>query len=284
MAYIPQPMPLMPGDSAICMEIIYEKQFTTVDDVWHDTDHLHDCYEIYVNLSGDVSFRVTDQVYSISRGDVILTGPNALHRCLYHSDCVHEHFCLWIKGVPLSETNALQFPQQPLISLSPEHKSALIDHCFGLYRAQQAEESQHFRAAHHFFGILDLICTGEHEDAVARNLPLRFTEILLHISRHFREPSFNVTAICETFFISNSSLNRYFSTYFQTSPSLYIESCRFAEAKKLLQTGHSVQDTGLRCGFSDCPYFVKRFRKKFGITPLRYQKQCDADTERSAFP
>ena len=272
MTFSPQPTPLLPTGNAIAVEVTYQKQFTTVDDIWHDPDHLHDFYEIYVNLSGDVSFRVEDRVYNISRGDMILTAPNQLHRCLYHGDCVHEHFCIWITG--LSDTQKL--PRQALICLPDEMKEALIDHCFGLYQSKQ-DAGQSFRSAHHFFAILDLLCTTKHAGTTSRNLPLRFAEILLHISRHFREPAFNVTAICDAFFISNSSLNRYFSTYFQTSPSLYIEACRFAEAKKLLQTGHSVQQTSSLCGFSDCPYFVKRFHKKFGITPLQYQKQCRAE-------
>lgn len=270
MAFVPQPLPLLSG-SAIGLEITYEKQFTTVDDVWHDTDHLHDGYELYVNVSGDVSFRVEDRIYGITRGDVIFTEPNTLHRCIFHSDCVHEHFCIWIKGLPPEE--AAQLPKQRLIALSAEDKETLIAHCFGLYRARQGGEGLGYRSAHHFFGILDMLCTGNPAKAAAQNLPIRFAEILVYIGRHFREPGCNVTAVCNAFFISSSTLNRYFSTYFQTSPSLYIEACRFAEAKKLLQTGHSVQETGLRCGFSDCPYFVKRFHKKFGLTPLQYQKQ-----------
>ena len=282
MAYDPRPMPILPAGGGIAMEITYEKQFTTVDDVWHDADHLHDFYEIYINLSGDVSFRVDQQVYPVTRGDMILTMPNGVHRCLYHGDGVHEHFCIWIKGLSQSDEVLIsRFVRQTKIVLSDADKERLIEHCFELYRSRQEENEQRFRAAHHFFGILDLICTGKQVVDVTQSLPLRFTEMLLHISRNFHDPSFNVAALGKAFFISNSSLNRYFSTYFQTTPSLYIESSRFAEAKKLLRMGYSVQHTSFHCGFSDCPYFVKRFRTKFGITPMQYRKQCEAEsTER----
>lgn len=274
MQYHPIPLPLLPGSNTIAVEIKYEKQFTTVDDVWHDEDHLHDFYEIYINLTGDVSFRVGEQVYPIEGGDMILTTPNELHRCLYHSDCVHEHFCIWIKGVPLSnEAIASRFTKQTRIALSDANKEKLLEHCFGLYQSMQKENELQFRAAHHFFGILDLICTGKQTGNDAQILPIRFTEILLYISRHFSDPSCNVTQVCEQFFISKSSLRRLFSNYFQTTPSQYIESYRFAEAKKLLMTGHSAQYTCFHCGFSDCSYFVMRFRKKFGVTPAQYRKQ-----------
>lgn len=274
MLYHPIPLPLLPGCDTIAIEITYEKQFTTVDDVWHDEDHLHDFYEIYVNLSGNVSFRVGEYVYPIERGDMILTNPNESHRCIYPNNCFHEHFCIWIKGLPLSDgTFAPRFAEQTRITLSDKNKEKLIEHCFGLYQSRQQENEIPLRTAHHFFGILDLICTGEQIEHATQCLPIRFTEILLYISRHFCDPACNVTQVCEQFYISKSSLRRLFSTYFQTTPSLYIESCRFAEAKKLLMLGHSVQYTCFHCGFSDCSYFVMRFRKKFGMTPAQYRKQ-----------
>ena len=277
MPYVPRPLPFLFSHEPIAMEIHYEKQFTTVNDVWHDADHLHDFYEIYVNLSGDVSFRVGNQIFPIQRGDVILTTPNELHRCLYHEDCIHEHFCIWFKDFSLSEELLFsRFSDQPLLVLSDEEKEQLIEHCFELYQFQHAENELQFRVAHHFFAILDLILTGKQVANAAQNLPVRFTEILLYVSRHFQEASFNVAALGKATHVSCSTLNRYFSNYFQTSPSLYIESCRFSEAKKLLRSGHSVQHTCFHSGFSDCAYFIKRFHKKFGLTPMQYRKNWES--------
>ena len=274
MGYTPTPLPLMPGGELTAIEITYGKEFTTVDDVWHDADHLHDFYEIYINLSGDVSFCVEDQVYPISRGAVILTTPNQSHRCIYHSDCVHEHFCIWIKDLPLlAKALAKRFAKQSLISFSAEDTEALIDHCFGLYDSHQRETDHRCRAAPHFFGMLDLICNGKQVATAAQSLPVRLTEILLYISRHFQEPTCNVSTLCEQFYVSKSALRRQFAAHFQTTPSAYIESRRFSEAKKLLLTGNSVQYACFHSGFSDCSYFVMRFRRKFGMTPGQYQKQ-----------
>ncbi len=272
MIYIPHLSPLLPATDQILTEIQYTKTYTTVNDVYHDDDHIHDFYEIYVNLNGDVSFRVENHIYPIRRGDIILTRPNEIHRCIYHSDCVHEHFCIWIgrfSSLPFAGT---PFADQTLLCFSEEDKAKLIEHCFHLYQCTQSDSSP-FSSAHHFFALLDLICTGKQTAPAFSNLPLCFTEILLYISRHIRESSCNVTHLSEMFFISRSQLNRYFSTYFQTTPSAYIESCRLSEAKKLLQIGYNVQYTALHCGFTDAAYFVMRFRKKFGVTPLQYQKQ-----------
>ena len=272
MKYIPRLSPLFPSAGHILTEVQYCKYHTTVDDVRHDDDHIHDCYEIYVNLNGDVSFRVENRVYPIQSGDIILTRPNEIHRCLYHSDCVHEHFCIWISGIPSSLFEKTPFADRILVSLSEEEKKKLISHCFHLYQCAQ-EETFPFSRERHFFAVLDLICTGKQTAPALPDLPLSFTEILLYISHHACEPECNVTGLCRAFFISRSQLNRDFAARFQTTPSAYIESCRMREAKRLLQIGYSVQYTALHCGYTDASYFVMRFRKKFGITPLQYQKQ-----------
>ena len=271
MKYCPRLIPILPSADHILAEVQYCKYYTTVNDIHHDNDHIHDFYEIYVNLNGDVSFRVGNRIYPVRRGDVILTRPNEIHRCIYRSDCVHEHFCIWFSGLSSSLFEKTPFADQILLTFSEDEKEKLISHCFRLHESTK-EDASPFSSEHHFFALLDLICTGK-QTSVSPSLPVGFTEILLYISRHFHDPSCNVTHISQAFFISRSQLNRDFAAYFQTTPFAYIESYRLSEAKKLLQIGYNVQYTALHCGYTDTAYFVLRFRRKFGITPLQYQKQ-----------
>ncbi len=271
MIFVPKLKPLIDNKDVILSEIFYESRFTTVDDARNDGDHIHDFYEIYVNLAGDVSFLVEDDLYTVSRGDIILSAPNKLHRCIYHSDCVHEHFCIWIKDLP-SDPIKEKVKNMHKITLSEEQRDNLIQFCFNLY-SSRGEARMQFRAAQSFFGILDLISTGAVQSPPGAQLPAPLSEIMNYISCKFTEPACTAAQICKEFYISKSTLCRRFRRYLQTTPSDYIESKRLSEAKKLLSTGHSVQDACINSGFSDCSYFIMRFRKKFGITPYKYQKE-----------
>ena len=42
----------------------------------HNEAHIHKRCEVYINLSGDVSFAVENRLYSITRGSVIITRPS----------------------------------------------------------------------------------------------------------------------------------------------------------------------------------------------------------------
>lgn len=56
--------------------------------------HIHEECEIYVNLSGDVSFVVENHIYPLKPGDIIITRPYEYHHCVYHSNKLHKHF--WV--------------------------------------------------------------------------------------------------------------------------------------------------------------------------------------------
>ncbi|MCI6583305.1 MAG: helix-turn-helix transcriptional regulator [Oscillospiraceae bacterium] len=51
-------------------------------------------------------------------------------------------------------------------------------------------------------------------------------------------------------------------------------SARLALAKRLLKTTDiSVNETARSCGYDDESYFMKLFKKQFGITALAYRKR-----------
>ena len=47
--------------------------------------HFHDRCEIYINISGDVSYMVENHLYPVSKGDIIITKPFEYHNCIYNN-------------------------------------------------------------------------------------------------------------------------------------------------------------------------------------------------------
>ena len=60
--------------------------------------HIHDFYEIYLNISGDVSFLHNKNVYRIEPGDIIISKPGEFHYCIYNSAAYHDHCCMWFSA------------------------------------------------------------------------------------------------------------------------------------------------------------------------------------------
>ena len=72
--------------------------------------------------------------------------------------------------------------------------------------------------------------------------------------------------------VSEREASRCFKKNIGQSPVEYLIAFRLNEAKKLLrESGLSVTEVSLRCGFSDSAYFGRVFRAAFGVTPRTYR-------------
>ena len=255
--------------SDIKYALVYDKSFHTPDDPSLDPSHVHSGYEFYVNVSGDVCFLVNNKFYPISSGDVIVCKPNDLHICIYNSSCVHEHFCLWIECN--ENSTMLDFLEQNLnnrFTLSEKNKSKLIDMLFTLSKSKNKMEQSAL-----ILSFLAMISAEKNivgdQDSV---LPFDMQQILDYIDANFAQIR-NVKDVSDKFFISSSTLNRWFKKYLQISPREFLEAKKLSYAKKLLNDGESVNSVCIKTGFTDCSYFISVFKKKFGETPHQFYRK-----------
>jgi transcriptional regulator GlxA family with amidase domain len=68
--------------------------------------------------------------------------------------------------------------------------------------------------------------------------------------------------------LSERQLERLFRRYLDTTPSRYARDHRLARARDLLrQTGMSVIEVAVACGFATASHFTKSYRERFGKSP-----------------
>ncbi len=239
--------------------------------------HIHDYYELYFNLQGDVSFSVENTIYPVQSGDLIITMPNEVHYCIYNGDCIHEHYCLWIQAAePFRSLLAPFFERERgqgnRIRLDKCEKESLRRWLDTLLCERDVEHRITVKSGAAVMNILDLLNDVKHQTAAPLHLPELLREILAYIDREL-DRTCSVQGLCDTFFISRSSLLRLFKRYLGTTPSKYVENKRLALARRLLEEGTSVQSTCEQCGFPDYSHFIALFRTRFGITPLQYSRR-----------
>ena len=95
-----------------------------------------------------------------------------------------------------------------------------------------------------------------------------FAACLQYIEAHFCEPTLDIGSVCESGFISPSSLQRAFLQRLGVSPKQYIIKLRMNKALQLLiENKRSVKEIAFLCGFSDEKYFSRAFKEKYGYPP-----------------
>ena len=235
-----------------------------------DDSHIHSCYEIYVNVSGDVSFLHEDNLYMIKPGDVIFLEPGEVHHCVYRSACVHEHYCLWF------ETDASSLISDFLkkhrvdgyIRLNEKNKDKLLS----LF-AEFEKNKERFERSVIFLEILKLLKERDYDSSEDEKaaIPHKMQTILEYVNEKFLEIN-SVNAIAQQFHVSIPTVNRWFREYLHLSPSELIRAKKLAYAEKLISNDCSVTEACFLSGFTDCSRFISLFKKNYGKTPLQYKK------------
>ena len=103
--------------------------------------------------------------------------------------------------------------------------------------------------------------------------PNHVVNTLVYIDHHYME-TFTLDDISGSLNISKFSLAHDFKRYIGKSIMDYVCEKRMTRAKELLSnTEESIGEIGFQIGFSSDAYFISTFKKKVGITPLKYRKQ-----------
>jgi len=233
--------------------------------------HTHDVYELYVNLSGDVSFLVENQLHPLSRGDVILTRPGQQHHCVYRSEAPPRLF--WILFDAGKNPEIAGFLEREIgtgcIRMAEPGREEFITLCGELMQ----EDTGDALGWGHFWRMLMLLRAGAaHRQQDAAPLPEDLARTLTYIDAHISEP-LQVRDIARSLYISESTIQRRFLTYLDMKPAAYIRTKKLATAAGLLRGGATVLEAGLAVGYADNSHFIRIFRRQYGVTPHTYARR-----------
>ena len=257
-----------PCVSNVTLSAVYnELDKCSAENVFHS--HSHNECEIYINISGDVSFVVENTVYQIIPGSVIITRPGEYHHCVYHSDAVHRHFWILLSADGINEVLSRFYNRDAgkdnLLMLSATGFKELSDLCYALCEKNDSEN------LYRFFKLIHLIDLAEVADVKNSDETSVLDVALGYIGENLTE-NITIKDISEAAFVSVSTLERYFEKALRITPSEYIKKRRLALAADLLLCGASVTDACHRSGFTDCSKFIEQFRIHYGKTPLKWKK------------
>ncbi len=233
--------------------------------------HTHNEFEIYINLSGDVSFLVENNLYKLTRGDVIIARPGEHHHCVYRSDAPHKLF--WILFDSPKNGDVLDFLKEGFkenfISPQEELREELLELCYTLHRGILSEEDKIYS----FFRIFAILKKSKDNSPETQSaLSLELKRIIEYIDRRIFE-EITVSEIAKALYISQSTLERRFKETLGITPSEYIRKKKLVLAAEMLREGKSVLTAGSGVGYNDTSYFIELFKQYYGVTPYQYKKK-----------
>jgi len=119
--------------------------------------------------------------------------------------------------------------------------------------------------------FLKRICNSIEQRKESKNQEL-LDKILDFVDKRYKDNDLSVDIIAREFGVSSSYLCRYFKNQTGYPLMQYIDMLRMNEVKRLLrETDNTLKDILLQTGYIDQSNFIRKFKKKEGVTPIQYR-------------
>jgi YesN/AraC family two-component response regulator len=250
--------------------------------------HLHEGYEIYFLISGDVNYFVEKKIYPIEYGDLMITNSREIHKPAFQSDKMYERITLEFNPAIIQPFNSLKFDLLDCFSNRPSGEQNKIK----MTARQRHDVIELFNkieqlndSAYEGYEILKLNYLIELLVYINRmfkkipqnkentNIPEKLIPVLNHIE-YSLESDLSLDSLESKFYINRFYLSKLFKKSIGSSIHNFILFKRISKAKTLLSDGFSVTDTCTKCGFNDYSNFLKMFKRTVGVSPGKYKSNC----------
>lgn len=262
---------LLPPLSAVDFSITYAVE---TDIPKHSPLHIHQECEIYINLSGDVSFEVEGHIYPVTRGSVIITRPYEYHHCIYHSSQTHEHYWITFSAVGNEEFLDMFFERKKGIGNLILLNETECDNMCRVLEELANGKTNSLKQQIDFLQLLYGLSQGKRDslDDKTSALPPHIKDVLSYMDDHLTE-AISIAELAKVAHTSVNTLERHFKKLFDLTPLMMLKKRRLIASLPHLRAGCSISHTAALCGFSDYSHYIQLFRKQFGMTPLQYKKK-----------
>lgn len=234
--------------------------------------HIHEFYEIYYLINGQMRYLIEDELYNVCAGDVVFIPKGVLHNTTYdNSDA--ERYLINFSDLSIADETLLDCFEKRVLPLSSglrfdlENLLAKLEreyHSMDVYSERLV--GQYLNEILIFFTRIENYSKPKFADGnagVIRNA-------IKYINENYAN-DITLAAVAAEFALSRSFFSRKFKEISGFGFNEYLTLVRVSNAEKLLsETDISVTEAALACGFNDSSYFAAVFKRMWGITPYKY--------------
>ncbi len=225
---------------------------------------------LYFVSGGSGSFTVNGKTHPLHKGDLFFIRPG--EPIAY---CTHDKLKYY--WIALCEEHAeevadvLKLPRE-----NPVRTAKYVRRVEWIFNSVldwgKPTSKSYFTAASALMQLLSAECDTEPLPALVEKHKSLAERIKQTIDLNFRKSEFSVNDAAQLLYISHSLMSRVFKEVMGITPVAYLIDIRLRHAAELLQEKDvPVKELAAEAGFSDGGYFMKQFKKKYGVTVKEYR-------------
>ena len=245
--------------------------------------HCHQRYEIYYHLSGDVSFIVEGNQYTLDKRCFLIIRPMEFHNIVFHSSAQYEYFYIDFAPESLEFIRIDEAILAPFLSHPPGQNNlypvAENDHFHKIFtkleNAADLPEPERHMQAEFLLGelLLQISLKSKHEysDFTHPHFNTLISDVLAFLNANITE-NISIDQLAARFFVSKYYLCHLFKKTTNISINEYVLQKRIAMAKRLLESGVRPTEVALQCGFTGYTTFYRAFKRLTNKSPDDYKR------------
>ncbi len=234
------------------------------------TQHYHPHFEVYYMKDGNCRYFIDDRSFDVEAGDVIFIPKGKIHRTNYTSSS-HSRLLINFTDEFIPERALKNLDEGRYLYRSREI-SKNIEFLFNRIEYEYNHPDEYTRdllgchTAEMFYLLLRH--PGAAEEATTGN------ELIDGIVRYIKQnymSDIKLSGVAKMKSVSAEHLSRTFKSCTGLGFNEYVTMLRLKKAEEMIKTEpeKTISEIAYECGFNDGNYFSYKFKKMYGISPIK---------------
>lgn len=226
-----------------------------------------DKYQLGIKMNGRTDILYDNERYDYWGGTLLYLPKESRGNILYDRKVIEEG-----KGVYIFFDSVKPLPPHPI--LRKMNDSEKIYTCFckvaNLWSVKGGASVECMAA------LYKLLATIRDDTTPAERADRSTTKLAAaeeYISGHFRDEYIDIAILSSISGMTPDYFRHRFQKAYGLPPLQYMMRLKLEEAKRLLSSGKSVNETARLTGFNDANYFSRFFRDRTGVSPTEFVKK-----------
>ena len=248
---------------------------------WPSIPHSHPFTELFYVRDGQGEFMLEDEIYPISKDDLIIVNPHIHHTEISKGVPPLSYFTVGVDGLCFSFKNAKEYQ----IFNCRNKNTDLLFYFNSLFHELDTQSEGYEKICKHMLDILILqlqrITDSPFELIKAHRPSRECAYIRRYLDSNYGE-KITLDQLSALSHLNKYYLSHEFTKYYGISPMNYLNRKRIDACKELLEhTDYGISDIAHLVGFSSQSYLSQCFRKSCGMTAGTYRnlKEKEASSD-----
>ncbi len=241
---------------------------TAFDKSRNKSKHYHSLYEIYYLEKGECRYLIEGKLFTMREGDMVFIPKGKIHKTTY--DSIHARLLINCDDSYLENFDY----REAFVYRNKEHTKEI----YNILKCVEKEYLNTDKFSKNIIKglmqqILSIIYRNENMYKNSRNQNPYVKKALGILEKEFTT-DISLGILADRFNISTEHFSRVFKKETGLGFSEYLSILRLKKAESILKQNSksTVSEIAFSCGFNDSNYFCEKFKKNYGMSPLKYRK------------